>query len=47
MPARPARNLRLQLQADLHPVVKAAAGAFQSTADPLAEFHDDMARKHQ
>ena len=45
--AQHARNLRLQLQADLHPVVKAAAGAFQATTDPLAEFHDDMTRKHQ
>ena len=45
--AQHARNLRLQLQAGLHPSVKAASGAFQATADPLAEFHDDMARKHQ
>jgi hypothetical protein len=45
--AQHARNLRLQLQNDLHPAVKAASGIFHATTDPLSEFHDDMIRKHQ
>ena len=45
--AQHARNLRINLQSTLHPDVLAASGTFTASAEPLAEFFDDMAHKHQ
>ena len=45
--AQHARNLRLNLQSTLHSDVLAASGTFTATSDPLSEFFNDMAKKHQ
>ena len=45
--AQHARNLRLNLEAALHPDVVAASGVFRPSPEPLADFLDDMAEKHR